>query len=381
MMMSKKDYYDVLGVEKEASQEEIKKSYRKLAMKYHPDRNPDPGAEAKFKEASEAAEVLLDTQKRQRYDQFGHQGLGQGHFSGGGAGDVFNDIFGDVFGDIFGEFFGEGEGEGARRARRGNKRARPGDDMEVGLSLSFENAALGVSQTIKMKKKMTCGTCQGHGLRKGAITSTCELCQGQGQVLKRQGFFTVAMACPQCQGSGEMIKDPCHDCKGKGVVKESHKIEVDIPAGIDTGMRIKLREQGNAGHCGGIAGDLYLLINIEDHRLFSREGFDVHTFLPLNFTEAALGTTLEMPTLHGFVSLRIPQGIQSGKRLRLKGQGIPILGRSDRGDQFVEIQVETPLNLSSEQRGLLERLEKERREEQCPLVESYKKYLSHYESE
>ena len=375
MTMSKKDPYSILGVSREAGKAEIKKAYRSLAMKYHPDRNPGKESEDKFKEASEAADILLDDEKRRLYDRFGYEGLGQGGFGGGAnPGDIFSEIFGDVFNDFF--------GGGARSSRRrGTGRGKPGDDLEIGLSLTFELAALGGPHAFKVKRKKPCGTCGGSGLKKGSSPSVCDMCDGHGQVLRRQGFFTIQSVCPQCKGSGEIIKNPCPDCRGLGVQKEYSKIEVDIPAGIDEGQRMKLSGQGNAGQFGGPSGDLYILIDIQSHPFFRREEFDIYTVLPIKFSDAVLGGLFEMPTLHGKVEVNIPKGVQSGTRLRIKGKGVPVLGRSSIGDHYVEVQVETPTSLGAEERTLFEKLASAESKETHPLRETFLNFLNSYDKE
>ena len=375
MTMSKKDPYSILGVSREADKAEIKKAYRSLAMKYHPDRNPGKESEDKFKEASEAADILLDEEKRRLYDRFGYEGLGQGGLGGGAnPGDIFSEIFGDVFNDFFG-------GGSRSTRRRGTGRGKPGDDLEIGLSLPFELAALGGPHSFKIKRKKPCGTCEGSGLKKGSSQSVCEMCEGHGQVLRRQGFFTIQSVCPQCKGSGEIIKNPCPDCRGLGVQKEYSKIEVDIPAGIDEGQRMKLSGQGNAGQFGGPSGDLYILIDIQSHPFFRREEFDIYTVLPIKFSDAVLGGLFEMPTLHGKVEVNIPKGVQSGTRLRIKGKGVPVLGRSSIGDHYVEVQVETPTSLGVEERALFEKLASAESQETHPLRETFLNFLNSYDKE
>ena len=351
--MSKRDYYEVLGVDKGSSKDDIKKAYRKLAMKYHPDRNPDnTEAESKFKEASEAAEVLLDDNKRTRYDQFGHAGVdGQaGGFGAGGFGGDFGDL-GDIFGDIFGDILGGGRRRGGRRSR-----GVPGDDLQVPLTVSFEEAAFGVEKTINISKNAVCETCDGSGGRDGAQPTSCDMCNGMGEVRRQQGFFTVATSCPKCQGSGQMISDPCNSCHGKGVKRKSTELAVKVPAGIDTGQRLKLSGEGDAGQFGGFAGDLYVVVNIEAHDFFERDGFDVHCTVPISFSQAALGSEVEVPTLNGKVSVNVPSGTQSGKKMRLKAKGIMRLGSYGQGDQIIHIHVETPTKLSQEQKELFEKL-------------------------
>ena len=351
--MSKRDYYEVLGLQRGASKDEIKKAYRKLALKYHPDRNPDDKeAEVKFKEASEAAEVLLNDEKKARYDQFGHAGVnGQGGFGGGGfGGGDFSDL-GDIFGDIFGDILGGGRRRGGSRSR-----GRPGNDLQMAVEVSFEEAAFGVEKNINITRLAECETCKGSGAKSGSSPTSCDMCHGQGEVRRQQGFFTVATTCPKCQGSGEMIKDPCSSCHGDGRKKKKAELSLKVPAGIDRGQRLKLSGEGDAGARGGYDGDLYIVIDIKEHPLFTREGFDVHCVLPVSFSQAALGAELMVPTLSGKVSVSIPAGTQSGKKMRLKGKGIKRLGSYGEGDQIIKVHVETPTKLSGEQKELFERL-------------------------
>lgn len=357
--MSKRDYYDVLGVAKGASKDEIKKAYRKLAMKYHPDRNPDDKeAETKFKEASEAAEVLLDDNKKSRYDQFGHAGVdGQGGFGGGaggfGAGGDFGDL-GDIFGDIFGDILGGGRrGGGGRRRSRGT----PGNDLQMTLDVNFEEAAFGAEKNISLTRYVECETCHGSGAKEGSQPSTCDMCQGHGEVRRQQGFFTVATTCPKCQGSGQVISDPCGACSGQGRKRKKVDLEVKIPAGIDSNQRLKLSGEGDSGTQGAPDGDLYVVINVLPHSIFERDGFDLHCTVPISFTQAALGDEVEVPTLDGRVAVTINEGTQSGKKMRLKGKGIQRLGAYGHGDLILTIHVETPTKLNGEQKELLKKLE------------------------
>lgn len=357
-MSTKRDYYEVLGVQKGTSKDEIKKAYRKLAMQYHPDRNPDnKEAEAKFKEASEAADVLLDDEKKARYDQFGHAGMnggmggGPGGFGGGFQQGDFGD-FGDIFGDIFGDMLG-----GGRRGRSGGRsRGRPGDDLQMGIDIDFAEAAFGAEKTISLTKNVKCETCNGSGAKAGSAPTTCDYCNGHGEVRRQQGFFTVSSTCPKCNGSGQMIKDPCGTCHGAGKKKKKVDLQVKIPAGIDQGQRLKLSGEGDAGVQGGPNGDLYVVINIKPHEIFEREDFDVHCTVPISFSQAALGAEMEVPTLSGKVALKIPAGTQSGVKMRLKGKGIQRLGGYGQGDQIVTVHVETPTKLSGEQKELFKRL-------------------------
>lgn len=355
-MSGKRDYYEILGVQKSSSKDDIKKAYRKLAMQYHPDRNPgNAEAEAKFKEASEAAEVLLDDEKKARYDQFGHAGMnGQGGFGGAGGfqGD-FSD-FGDIFGDIFGDMLGGGRGRGRGRGRSGG---RPGDDLQMEMEIDFTEAAFGAEKTISLTKNIKCDTCNGTGAKAGSAPTTCDYCHGHGEVRRQQGFFTVASTCPKCQGSGQMIKDPCGTCSGSGKKKKKVDLQVKVPAGIDDGQRLKLSNEGDAGTNGGPNGDLYVVIRIKEHELFQRDEFDVHCTVPVSFSQAALGCELEVPTLSGKVALKIPAGTQSGVKMRLKGKGIQRLGGYGVGDQIVTVHVETPTKLSGEQKEIFKRLQ------------------------
>ncbi|MCY4524695.1 MAG: molecular chaperone DnaJ [Halobacteriovoraceae bacterium] len=348
--MAKRDYYEILGVGKNASKDDIKKSYRKLAMKHHPDRNPnDKDAEFKFKEASEAAQVLLDEQKRSRYDQFGHAGVdGQAGFGAGGF-EGFSDL-GDIFGDIFGDFFGQTK----KRSQGGY--ARAGDDLQMSINVDFKEAIFGAKKDITIKRNIICDSCGGNGVKGGGQPSTCSTCGGVGEVRRQQGFFTMATTCPQCRGTGQMITNPCRNCHGGGLVQKDADLEVTIPAGIDEGQRLKLSGEGDAGMGRGPAGDLYLVINVRKHEIFTREGFDVHCVLPISFSQAALGAELKVPTLDGRVALRIPQGTQSGRKMRLKNKGIKRLGSYGQGDQIVQIHVETPTSLSAEQMELFRKL-------------------------
>lgn len=349
--MSKRDYYDVLGVDRGASKDDIKKAYRKIALKNHPDRNPDnPEAEAIFKEASEAADVLLNEEKKTRYDQFGHAGFdGSQGFGGGGFGAEFSDL-GDIFGDIFGDFLG-----GRSRGRRRNS-ARPGESLQFTLDIDFKEAVFGSEKTISVSKLVSCGTCHSSGAKSGSQPTNCDMCGGLGEVRRQQGFFTVASTCPKCQGSGQVISDPCGTCHGDGRTRKKVDLAVKVPAGIDSGQRLKLSGEGDAGQRGGTNGDLYVLINVQEHDMFERDGFDVHCVVPISFSQAALGCKVEVPTVDGKVELNIPEGTQSGKKMRLKGKGIERLGNYGKGDQIVSIHVETPSKLSGAQRELFEKL-------------------------
>ncbi|MAG99417.1 molecular chaperone DnaJ [Halopseudomonas aestusnigri] len=348
--MSKRDYYEVLGVEKGASEAELKKAYRRLAMKYHPDRNPDDeNAEEKFKEATEAYEVLTDANKRAAYDQYGHAGVdpnmggGAGGFGGGGAN--FSDIFGDVFGDIF----GGGGGRGRSSVQRGS-------DLRYTLELDLEEAVRGTTVTIRVPTLVACETCDGSGAKKGTTPTTCTTCGGHGQVRMQQGFFSVQQTCPRCHGTGKMITDPCKDCHGNGRVEKQKNLSVKVPAGVDTGDRIRLAGEGEAGVNGGPAGDLYVVVSVREHKIFQRDGKNLYCEVPISFVDAALGGELEVPTLDGRVKLKIPEGAQTGKLFRLRGKGVTPVRGGSAGDLLCRVVVETPVNLTKRQRELLEEL-------------------------
>lgn len=342
--MSKRDYYEILGVDRGVSDKDLKKAYRRVAMKYHPDRNPDDhAAEEKFKEANEAYEVLSDDQKRAAYDQYGHAGVDQAAGGGGGAGyNNFSDIFGDVFGDIF--------GGGGRGGRGGPAR---GSDLRYTLDLELEDAVRGTTVKIKVPTLVACSTCNGAGGKNGSVPKTCTTCGGHGQVRMQQGFFAVQQTCPNCHGSGKVISDPCTDCHGHGRVEETKTLSVKVPPGVDTGDRIRLAGEGEAGADGGPAGDLYVQMNIRQHSIFEREGNNLYCEVPIGFVDAALGGELEVPTLDGRVKLKVPEGTQTGKLFRLRGKGVaPVRGGST-GDLMCRVLVETPVSLSSKQKELL----------------------------
>ncbi|MGY0216912.1 molecular chaperone DnaJ [Endozoicomonadaceae bacterium StTr2] len=348
--MSKRDYYEVLDVERGASDKEIKRAYRRMAMKYHPDRNPDDkAAEEQFKEVNEAFEILSDPQKRSAYDQYGHAGVDPnmgGHGGFGGAGN-FGDIFGDVFGDIFG---GGGGGARANAAQRGS-------DLRYSLDLSLEEAVRGTNKEIRIPTLVECKSCLGSGAKKGTKPSTCGSCAGHGQVRMQQGFFSVQQTCPDCRGKGKIVKDPCRDCHGEGLVKEYKTLAVKIPAGVDTGDRIRLAGEGEAGMNGGPAGDLYVQVEVSEHPIFQRDGKHLYCDVPISFVDAALGGELEVPTLDGRVKLKIPAETQTGKLFRLRGKGVtPVRGGST-GDLMCRVTVETPVNLTKRQKELLEELQ------------------------
>ncbi len=340
------DYYEVLGISGTASSDEIKKVYRKLAMKFHPDRNPgDNEAEEKFKQATEAYEVLSDSKKRQIYDTYGFEGLKSRGYQGPDFEDVFSS-FGDIFGDIFG--FGRGE---TQRSKHGPMR---GSDLRYDLSITFMEAVHGISQDIEIERPDTCWTCEGTGLRPGYKAETCSACHGRGQVVRAQGFFRMSTTCPECRGEGEIIKDPCADCNGVGLVKSKKKVALKIPAGVDTGAKMRLHGTGEGGRKGGPAGDLYVIIHVAPHEFFLREGDLIYCQYPLNFDQAALGCSLEVPTIHGEKNLKIPKGTQTGQRFTLKNEGVQHLRGNVRGDMIVEVTVVTPKKLTKKQKELLQ---------------------------
>lgn len=345
--MAKRDYYEVLGVSKGASEQELKKAYRRIAMKYHPDRNPDDAdAEDKFKEASEAYEVLTDPQKRAAYDQFGHAGVEGAGGMGGGAGGFgnFSDIFGDVFGDIFG---GGGRRGGPSR----------GADLRYTLELSLEDAVKGTTVQIRVPTLVSCEVCEGSGAKSGSKPSPCSTCGGIGQVRMQQGFFSVQQTCPTCRGRGSVITDPCTRCHGQGRVEETKTLSVKVPPGVDTGDRIRLGGEGEAGTEGGPPGDLYVQVAVKPHEIFEREGKNLYCEVPIGFVDAALGGELEVPTLDGRVKLKVPPETQTGKLFRLRGKGVtPVRGGAP-GDLMCRVVVETPVNLNSRQKELLRELQ------------------------
>ncbi len=341
--MAKRDYYDVLGVSRTASADEVKKSYRRLAMKHHPDRNKnDSSAENKFKEAKEAYEVLSDADKRATYDRFGHDGLKSGP---GGAGGFGAEGFGDIFGDVFGDIFGGG------RQRR--SQVFRGADLGYELRLNLETAVSGDSVTIDVPTQVACETCDGSGATKGSEPVKCSTCGGAGQVRMQQGFFSIQQSCPACKGVGTTIASPCSDCHGRGRVHKTKTLSVKVPAGVDDGDRIRLSGEGEAGRNGGPPGDLYVEIRVNPHQLFSRDGADLACEIPISMATATLGGEVELPTLNGNVSLKIPGGTQSGKVFRLRGKGVTTVRDARQGDLFAKVSVETPINLTAEQKELL----------------------------
>lgn len=359
--MSQLDYYEVLGVSRDASQDEIKKAYRKKAMKFHPDKNDNPEAEKKFKQASEAYEVLRDEQKRKRYDQFGHQGINGGFGGGGGFENVgFDDIFsrfGEIFGSEFGEMFGGG-GRGRSRGRRSP--GQPGSDMKLRIELSLEEIAFGTEKKLKVKKQVKCDQCNGTGAETESDFQTCGTCNGMGEVRQVHrtmlGQMVNVQTCPECQGDGRIITDKCSKCKGEGRYKGEEKVKVKVPSGVSSGNYITLRGQGNAGKRGGQAGSLIVLIDEKEHEHFERDGNDIYYDLVLSMPDAILGTEIEVPTLKGKAKVKIEEGTQPGRLLRMKGKGIQGLNNSGTGDQFIRVNVFMPQDLTKEERKHIEAL-------------------------
>jgi len=353
--MAKDDYYSVLGVEKGADEATIKRAYRKLAMQYHPDQNAgDKGAEQKFKEINEAYDVLKDGQRRAAYDQFGHAAFEGGGF-GGGRGPQgahgFGQDFSDVFEDLFGDFMGGGGG-GRQRQRRSS--ARRGSDLRFNLKIDLEDAFFGKEQSIDVTSSATCGDCSGSGAKAGSKPQTCRDCQGTGRQRMQQGFFMVERTCGNCQGAGEVISDPCRTCSGSGRVQKKKSLSVKIPAGVEEGTRIRLSGEGEAGIRGGPTGDLYIFISIKAHPFFKRSGETLHCKIPIPVTDAMMGGSMEAPTIEGKVAkVKIPAGTQTGRQFRLKGKGMPVLNSSRVGDMIIEVNVETPVNLSKKQKELM----------------------------
>ena len=379
MAEQKRDYYEVLGVSRGASEDEIKKAYKKMARKYHPDLNPgDKTAEEKFKEVNEAYEVLSDADKKARYDQYGHAGVdpnfGAGGFGGGFAGSF---DFGDL-GDIFGSFFGGGFGGGRRTNPNAPQR---GESIRMSIAISFEEAAFGCEKAVTVERYETCDTCHGNGCAPGTSPEVCPDCHGTGTVqVRRQtpmGVFATSSPCPKCGGKGRIIHQPCKDCRGSGMVRKKKTIQASIPAGIDNGQTISIRGQGNAGKNGGPAGDLLITITVRPHELFRREGTSVLCEAPITFTQAVLGAELEIPTIDGKVKYTLPEGTQSGTTFRLKGKGIPSINGRGRGDQYVTVYIETPKNLNKEQKEALkkfaETMGESNYEEQKKFFKKFKK--------
>ena len=365
--MAKRDYYDVLGINKGSSADQIKSAYRKQAIKYHPDKNKgDKAAEEKFKESSEAYHVLSNSERKQNYDNFGHAAFENG---GGGRGGFGNFDFSSHFSDIFEDFFGEGFGGGERKSRRSNNR---GSDLRYDLSISLEEAYTGKKQDIKFSTSDKCDTCSGSGSKPGHDAGSCSMCGGHGQVRSSQGFFTVQQTCPQCSGSGEMITNPCGSCGGEGKKQASKRLSVTIPKGVDDGTRIRLAGKGEAGSRGAGNGDLYLFINVYSHDLFKRSDENLFYEYPISIADAALGTSIEIPTIDGGkAKIKIPSGTQSGKQFRLKSKGMPLMRGSGTGDLYVQVNTEVPVSLNKEQKELLEKFREIENEKSNPSIKKF----------
>ena len=350
--VTKIDYYELLGVSKTASDQELKTAYRKLAMQHHPDRNPNnPEAEARFKECSEAYAVLTDAEKRAAYDRFGHAAFS----GGGGGGNPFQgggfsgQDMGDIFGDIFGEMFNMGGNRRQSRVQRGR-------DLRYDMSLEFTEAVFGVEKEIAIRRAETCEDCSGTGAAKGRQPATCPQCKGSGQMRFQQGFFAVARTCSQCNGTGTIVTDPCRTCSGQTTIDREHKLLVKVPAGVEQDTRIRYQGEGESGRFGGPAGDLYVVLSVKKHKFFERDGDDLHCVMPISFPQAALGTELEIETLEGPETIRVPEGVQSGKEFRLRGKGVPHLNERGKGDLIIEIRVATPSKMTRQQRELMKQL-------------------------
>jgi molecular chaperone DnaJ len=350
---SKADYYETLGVARVAGEDEIKKAYRRLAVQFHPDRNPgDKQAEERFKEINEAYQVLSDSEKRIQYDRFGHAAFQGGQGAGGFGGFDFTQGFEEVFSDIFGDFFGTGRGRSRARTRRG-------DDLRYDMEIEFEEAARGVEKVVRIQRMAQCESCNGTRTRSGGNGQrTCPNCRGTGQVRTQQGFFSIATTCSQCRGEGQIISDPCAKCQGQGRLRKAQSLSVRIPPGVDNGSRLKLRGEGEAGVGGGPPGDLYVVVHVREHAIFARQDNDIVVEVPISFPQAALGAEIDVPTLEGKVKLKIPGGTQSGKVFRLKGKGFVDLHGYGTGDELVKVSVETPRRMSARQRELLEEFSK-----------------------
>lgn len=350
--MSKRDYYDVLGVPKGSEQEALKKAYRSKAKELHPDRNSDnPNAEAQFKEVNEAYEVLKDADKKAAYDRYGHAAFeGGGGGQGFGGGGDFSSAFSDVFDDLFGDFMGGGRGGRQQQAR--------GSDLRYNLSISLAEAFAGLQKTINVPSAVSCGSCNGSGAAGGSSPTTCPTCSGLGKVRATQGFFTVERGCPTCSGVGQIIKNPCSSCGGQGTQKKDRALNVNVPPGVETGTRIRLAGEGETGPRGGVSGDLYIFIEVSKHKIFERDGLNLFCRVPVSMAKASLGGEVEVPTIDGGRSrVRIPAGSQSGRQMRLKAKGMPAIKTSQKGDMFIEMAVETPVNLTVRQKELLEEFE------------------------
>ena len=351
--VTKTDYYEILSVSKTASDQEIKTSYRKLAMQFHPDRNPNnPEAEARFKECSEAYSILSDAEKRAAYDRYGHAAFGGGGAGAGGpfqGGGVNGQDMGDIFGDIFGEMFNMGGTRKASRVQRGR-------DLRYDMGLEFTEAVFGVEKEILVRRAEMCDDCHGTGAARGKQATTCPQCKGAGQVRFQQGFFAVARTCPQCGGTGSLITDPCRTCSGQTTVEREHKLLVKVPAGVEQDTRIRYQGEGEAGRFGGPSGDLYVVLSVKKHKFFERDGDDLHCVIPISFPQAALGTELTIETLEGPEAIKVPEGVQSGREFRLRGKGVPHLNERGKGDLIVEVRVATPTKMSKQQKELIRQL-------------------------
>ena len=365
--MAKRDYYEVLGINKSATADQIKSAYRKLAVKYHPDKNPDDkAAEEKFKEASEAYHVLSNSERKQNYDNFGHAAFENG---GRGQGGFSNFDFSEHFSDIFEDFFGEGFGGGRRRGRRANYR---GSDLRYDLSITLEEAYKGKKQDIKFSTSEKCNTCSGSGSKPGHDVGSCSMCGGRGQVRSSQGFFTVQQTCPQCGGAGEEITHPCSNCGGQGKNQATKRLSVTIPKGVDDGTRIRLTGKGEAGSRGAGSGDLYLFINVHSHELFKRSDENLFFEFPISIADAALGTSIEIPTIDGSkAKIKIPAGTQSGKQFRLREKGMPHMRGGGYGDLYVQVNTEVPVNLNSKQKELLEKFREIENDKSNPSIKKF----------
>ena len=369
--MSKKDYYDILGVTKKSTPEEIKKAYRSLAMKYHPDRNQgDKTAEGKFKEASEAYQVLSDPKKKSSYDQFGHSAFEGG--AGGAGGFDFGGFESGGFSDIFDDFFGDFMGSSRSGGRSGKSRSNRGSDLKINLEISLEEAYLGKKQTINLSSNEKCKKCSGNGAELGSKPKKCSTCNGHGKVRMQQGFFTLQQTCPDCGGDGEMLSNPCKDCRGSGIIKTKKNLSIQIPKGVDDGTQIRLSGKGDAGYRGGADGDLYVIITVQKHKIFQRSEENLYYKLPISMTDAALGTEIEVPTIDGGkAKVKIPAGTQNGKQLRLREKGMPNLRSENIGDLYLEINVIVPENLSKDQKKLLEEFKRKENSDNTSEIKNF----------
>lgn len=377
-MKTQRDYYEILGVDRGASAEEIKRAYRKLAVKYHPDKNPgDSEAEERFKELGEAYDVLMDPDKRAAYDRYGHAAFSQGGFGGGGGGgfhdpfDLFREVFGGGGGSggIFDHFFGGQQGSDGRQR---------GSDLRYDIQITLEEAAEGVEKEIEIRKLSACGDCDGSGAQRGSKTVTCNVCRGRGQVVVSRGFFQVAQTCPNCHGTGRVIEKPCRSCSGEGRVEKTSRIKLRVPAGIEHGARLRSAGNGEAGLRGGTSGDLYVVVHIKEHPIFERDGADLHCDVPIPFHVAALGGEIHVPTLKGAINLKIPAGTQGGAVFRVRGQGLPSMHGGGKGDLFTRVQVEVPTRLNSEQRKKLQEFAELCGEDNTPLHRSFYEKLKDF---